>query len=168
MFSLLLVWEIKNNHMNQWDTWNKNYPEYVCVRNHVQLFATLWTVAHQTPLSMGFSRQEYWSGLPFPPPRDLLDPEWIRVSYVSTSTTWETIFSIGIPRQLSAKESACQWRRLRRCGFNPWVGKSPWRRKWQLTQYSCLKNPMERGAWWATVQRVAKLDMTEHARTYSE
>ena len=33
--------------------------------------ATLWTVAHQTPLSMGFSRQEYWSGLPCPPPGDL-------------------------------------------------------------------------------------------------
>ena len=32
--------------------------------NHVQLFMTLWTVAHQAPLSMGFSRQEYWSGLP--------------------------------------------------------------------------------------------------------
>ena len=34
----------------------------------------LWTVAHQAPLSMGFSRQEYWSGLPFPPPRDLPNP----------------------------------------------------------------------------------------------
>ena len=34
--------------------------------SHVQLFATLWTVAHQTPLSMGFPRQEYWSALPFP------------------------------------------------------------------------------------------------------
>ena len=40
----------------------------------VQLFATLWTVAHQAPLSMGFSRQEYWSGLPFPSPGDLPDP----------------------------------------------------------------------------------------------
>ena len=35
---------------------------------------TLWTVAHQAPLSMGVSRQEYWSGLPFPPPGDLPDP----------------------------------------------------------------------------------------------
>ena len=34
--------------------------------SHVQLFGTLWTVAHQGPLFMGFSRQEYWSGLPFP------------------------------------------------------------------------------------------------------
>ena len=42
--------------------------------SHVQLFATLWTVARQAPLSMVFSRQEYWNGLPFPPPGDLLNP----------------------------------------------------------------------------------------------
>ena len=40
----------------------------------VLLFATPWTVACQAPLSMGFSRQEYWSGLAFPTPGDLLDP----------------------------------------------------------------------------------------------
>ena len=42
--------------------------------SHVQLFATPWTVAYQAPLSMGFSRQEYWSGLPFPSPGDLPNP----------------------------------------------------------------------------------------------
>ena len=42
----------------------------------VRLFVTPWTVAHQAPLSVGFSSQEYWSGLPFPPPGDLPDP-WI-------------------------------------------------------------------------------------------
>ena len=41
--------------------------------SHVQFFAITWTVAHQVPLSMGLSRQEYWSGLPFPSPVDLLD-----------------------------------------------------------------------------------------------
>ena len=40
----------------------------------VQLFATPWTVAYQASLSMGFSRQEYWSGLPFSSPGDLPDP----------------------------------------------------------------------------------------------
>ena len=40
----------------------------------VELLVILWTVAHQAPLSMGFSRQENWSGLPCPPPWDLLDP----------------------------------------------------------------------------------------------
>ena len=45
--------------------------------SHVLLFITLWTVSHQAPLSMGFSRQEYWSGLPCPPPGDFsqsMDP----------------------------------------------------------------------------------------------
>ena len=42
--------------------------------SRVWLLATPWTAAHQAPLSMGFSRQEYWSGLPFPPPGDLSDP----------------------------------------------------------------------------------------------
>ena len=42
--------------------------------SHVQLFVTLWTLAHQDPLSMGYCRQEYWSGLPCPPPGDLPDP----------------------------------------------------------------------------------------------
>ena len=55
----------------------------VCVLSHVQLFTTLWTVAHQAPLSMGFPRQEYWSGLPFPPPGFLPDPGMEPVSLVS-------------------------------------------------------------------------------------
>ena len=43
--------------------------------SHVRLFATPWTVTCQDPLCMGFSRQEYWSGLPFPPSGDLPKPE---------------------------------------------------------------------------------------------
>ena len=43
--------------------------------SHVQLFATPWTVAYQAPPSVGFSGQECWSGLPFPSPGDLSDPE---------------------------------------------------------------------------------------------
>ena len=43
--------------------------------SRVQLFATPWSVAYQAPPSMGFSRQECWSGLPFPSPGDLPDPE---------------------------------------------------------------------------------------------
>ena len=42
--------------------------------SHVRLFATLWTVTYKAPPSMGFSRQEYWSGLPFPSPGNLPDP----------------------------------------------------------------------------------------------
>ena len=49
--------------------------------------ATLWTVAHQAPLSWGFSRQEYWSGLPFPPPGDLPHPGIEPLSQASPAST---------------------------------------------------------------------------------
>ena len=64
----------------------------------VQLFATPWTVAHQSSLPMRFSRQEYWSVLPFPPPGDLPDPGFEPVSLMSPAlaggfftinATWE-------------------------------------------------------------------------------
>ena len=66
--------------------------------SHVQLFAMLWTVVHQAPLCMGFSRQEYWNGLSCPPPGDLLNPGIEPESLTSpalaggiftTSATWE-------------------------------------------------------------------------------
>ena len=67
--------------------------------SHVQLCVTLRTVAHQAPLSVGFSRQEHYSGLPCPPPGDHLDPGIEPASLMSpplaggfftTTTTWET------------------------------------------------------------------------------
>ena len=74
---------------------------YVCVLSHfsfVQLFVTLWTVAHQAPLSMGFSRKEYWSGLPCPSSRgssqsrdqhaSLMSPA-LAGEFFTTSATWE-------------------------------------------------------------------------------
>ena len=78
----------------------KYLNQFACVLSHfscVWLFATLQTAAHQGPLSMEFSRQEYWSGLPFPSPGDLPNPEIESASLVScigrhvlyTSTTWE-------------------------------------------------------------------------------
>ena len=66
--------------------------------HHVQFFVTPQTIARQPPLSTGFSRQEYWSGLPYPPPGDLPDPGIEHMSLTSpalaggfftTSTTWE-------------------------------------------------------------------------------
>ena len=79
----------------------KYLPSHLCVLSclsHVQLCATLWTVPCQDPLSMGFSRQEYCSGLPCPAPGDLFDPGIEPTSLVSpalaggfftTSATWE-------------------------------------------------------------------------------
>ena len=65
--------------------------------SRVRLFVTLWTVARQAPLPMGFFRQEYWSGLPRPPPGDLPNPVIEPMSLTSAltekfftpSTTWE-------------------------------------------------------------------------------
>ena len=57
----------------------------VCVLSHVRLFVTPWTVVCQVPLSMGFSRQDYWSGLPCPPPEDLPDPGIEPTSLVSSA-----------------------------------------------------------------------------------
>ena len=56
---------------------NNSYGQSLAViwlLSHVRLFAVPWTAAHQAPLSMGFSRHEYWSGSPFPSPGDLPDP----------------------------------------------------------------------------------------------
>ena len=62
----------------------------------VQLFATPWTVARQTPLSMGFSRKEYWSELPFPSPEGFPDPE-IKPTYSSSPALASGFFTIEPP-----------------------------------------------------------------------
>ena len=66
------------------------------VLSHVQLLEISWIVAHQAPLSMGFSRQEHWSGLPFLPPGDLPNPEVKPVSPVLASGFF-TMCHLGSP-----------------------------------------------------------------------
>ena len=63
------------------------YLVVVVVLRCVQLFVTSWTVAHQAPLSIGVSRQEYWSGLPFPTAGDLFDPGIKPVALASRALT---------------------------------------------------------------------------------
>ena len=71
--------------------------------SHAQLFVTLWTIACQAPLSMGFSKQEYWSGLPGPAPGDLPNPGIESTSFKSpalahgfftTRSTWEDFLTM--------------------------------------------------------------------------
>ena len=69
----------------------------VCLLSRVRLFATPRTVAHQAPLSVGFSRQEYWSGLPFPSPEDLPNPDRTWVSGVAGK-----FFIIGATRKIGS------------------------------------------------------------------
>ena len=119
--------------------------------SRVRLFTTPWTAAHQAPPSLGFFRQEHWSGLPFPSPMQESEKwKWSR-SVVSNSSRphgrqptrllrpWDfpgKSTGVGchcllcLQVVLSDKESTFQ------CmghGFDPWVGKIPWRRAWQPT-----------------------------------
>ena len=75
---------------------------------------------------------------------------------MSESFFCDLSYPLDFPGGASGKEPASQCRRWKRCGFDPWVGKIPWRRKCNPLQYSCLANSMDREAWQATVQRVAK------------
>ena len=77
------------------------YPCMLSCFIRVQLFATLWTVALQAPPSMGFSKQEYWSGFPFPSPADLPNPGMepmplaspaLAGRFFTSSATWEALY----------------------------------------------------------------------------
>ena len=99
-------------------------------------------------LSMGFSRQESWSGLPFPSPGDLpnpgIEPGFPQLqadplpsktpkTQNNLSISVLNYCGVGFPGGTSGKEPACQYRRPKRYRFDPWVGKNPWRKAWQLT-----------------------------------
>ena len=95
----------------------------------MQLFVTLWTVAHQTPLSMGFSRQEYWSGFQCPPPGDLPDPGAEAMSFASPElaggsfTTSSTDQDLGVdksPSMDSWMRTSSGWR-SRTCKQSPYI-----------------------------------------------
>ena len=88
--ALHMLWLVRYSTLSQWLQYGprsahclhkldlgaglQGHPTWAQSRSHIRLFATPWTVAHQAPLSTGFPRQEYWSGLPFPFPGDLPDP----------------------------------------------------------------------------------------------
>ena len=71
-----------------------------------------------------------------------------------------TLLKKGLPRWHSGKESAYQYRDTRDVGSISGSGKSPGVGDGKLLQYSCLGNPMDRGAWWATVHGAAESDTT--------
>ena len=122
--------------------------------SHVWLFATPWTVAHQAPLSTGFSRQEYRSGLPFPLSGDLLDPGIKPVSLTSAfaggffiaSSTWEipcNLYQHPFPEFFSS----CITETL--CPLNNNLQFPPPPSPWQppsifcLYEFDCSRNIME-------------------------
>ena len=91
----------------------------------------------------------------------------VRVTRVNKHEGW------GFPSGSSGKEPACQRRKHRRCGFNPWSERSPGGGHGNLLQSSGLENPMEREGWRATVHGVAKSqtqlsDLAQHARSIKD
>ena len=103
--------------------------------SHVRLLATPWTATYQAPLSMGFSRQEYWSGVAIAFSELIY---WI-IILCQALAKCPTYFIVsihpirGFPGGASGKEPACQCGRHRRHGLHPRVGMIPWRRKCQPT-----------------------------------
>ena len=67
----------------------------------------------------------------------------------------------SFPGGACGKEPACQCRRRKRLRFDPWIGKIHGEGHGNPLRYSCLENPMDRGAWWAVVHGVEQSDTTE-------
>ena len=88
------------------------------VLSHVWLLATPWTVTHQTPLSLGFCRQEYWTGLPFPPPEDLPNPGIKSTSPVSPALQEDSLPAEPIVKHLTQ----C----MLGCFSHVWLFVTPW------------------------------------------
>ena len=161
----------------------------------VQLFATLWTIACQAPLSMGFSREEYQSRLPCPPLEDLPNPRIkpeslmfpaLAGKFFTTSATWEppkckysaskTKELIDLSKNRKVRETqdstpvlliphiVISLASLIAQLLKNWPAKQETLVQSQVRkihgnplQYSCLENPMDRGAWQATVHGVTRV-----------
>ena len=109
------------------------------------LFVTPWTVAHQAPLSMGFSRQEYWSELPCPPPWDLSDAE-IGPMFLASPALASGFLTTGATREapgcLQVSGTQCCERVKRCCHHLPRRGGRPWRSSQPGRHHQVVQ------AWW--------------------
>ena len=128
--------------------------------SRVRLSATPWTAAHQAPPSMGFSRQEYWSGVPLPSLRESIEkgkkPDFWSQNILALELSFLCICALsplGFPGGSDGKESACNtedWDSIPGLGISPGEGNG------YRLQYFCLRNPMDTGVWQATVHGVTK------------
>ena len=105
----------------------------MCVLSCVWLFATPWTVTSQAPLSMEFSRQEYWSGLPFLPPRDLPIPGIEPMSLTSSALTVRFFTPRIAPRGKPHRKNI-SW-------------KVPWWRLWNMVKVRHESCPFDLTTW---------------------
>ena len=143
--------------------------------SRVWLFATPWTAAYQAPLSMGFSRQEFWSGVPSPSPWylfSMVTSALFFIIFLYSAYCWSTylldfcflsqnylLTCSGFSWWLSGKESACNARAAGVEGLILQLGRSPGEGNGIPVQYSFLGSPVDRGGWWATVHGIAESDM---------
>ena len=102
------AWRVEGDRSGPWIAWERFPKDTMClVLSRVCLFAIPWTVASQAPLSMGFHRQQYWSGLPFPSPGDL--PDWGSKPASPVSPA----LLILIPAEPSSESAEDTWRAAR-------------------------------------------------------
>ena len=113
--------------------------------SHVRFFVTPRTAAYQAPPSVGFSRQEYWSGVPLPSP--LLDTNLLQIIFVFSFKLFLPKAPVGFPDGSAGKESACNAGDTGDIGSIPGSGRSPGRGNGNPLQDPCLENPTDRGAW---------------------
>ena len=91
---------------SRWKCYNLNYVCVLSHFNHVWLFATPWTVAHQAPLSVGFSRQEYWNGLPLSLLLQVTFPTQGSNLHLLCLLHWQVgSLPLGTPRKSSVQQS---------------------------------------------------------------
>ena len=135
--------------------------------SRVRLCATPWTAAHQTPLSLGFSRKEHWSGLPFPSPMHESEKWKGSRSVMSNSSRPQGLQPIRLlcPWDFPGKSTGVGCHRLlwpanagdiKDAGSICGLGRSPGGEHGNPRQYSPLGNPMHKRVWWTTVHGASK------------
>ena len=117
--------------------------------------------AHQAPLSLGFSRQEYWSGLPLPSPINEAQNPWEKERKAERRIAEKRREAKGKGEKERFAYLNADFQRIAR-GLIPGSGRSPGEENGNPLQYSCLENSIDWGAWLATVHEVTELNTTKH------
>ena len=142
------------------NTNNKNRLRTEYLRGKEKMFSALWLHLTQHTLINTTPPDSTWNGieceLSVPSFTLAITRVLFKVIFISVNKSIITVHQWGFPDGASGKEPTCQCRRHKRFRCSPWVGKIPWRRTQPPLQYSWLENPMDRGAWWATVHRFPK------------
>ena len=119
-----------------------------------RLLATTWTATYQAPPSMGFSRQEYWSGVPLPSPHPDKSDLLTKTALVTYSDKQQSLSLLYVTRESLVAQLVKNLPALQETWVQSLLGRYPGEENGNPLQYSCLENPRDRGAWWAAVYGV--------------